>query len=528
MTNVLSLGAINKLTGEYVYPKIANKKDEYICYECNKSLILCKGDIRAHHFRHKVDSINPCHHYSNPTETQIHKHAKILMKYLLERKIQISFIRTCCCCKKKEEFEIPEISKTSNIQVEYRFEYNGVKIADVAYVDVGDFLCIFEICNTHKTCSENRPEPWFEIDAKTLIKMANDNRLTSLQIPCIRCEKCDDCIESEEKRIKIKNLEDQKKYLNKCIEDQKKYLNECSINEEQVLKFPDKSTRRRCTKTIKEYKGKIKIIDKELDILMGINTKQEKLDRLEQEYRGNFFFLEKTPEYRFIKNDVDFTLSNGIFDIIHPLTKQKIKLSNRNKNKVFINGKWREYKCWNDKQLYLITLDIINWYYDKPIIRAEFENDLTFTSNQPIIENKADDEYECEKSEDCIVYLNCGSCIHYGIPCLNCGGCIETEDKKQEIINNGDTLKYALTAKNKTERRNYLSKYLQSNELGELNNLDMSSFIQIYDKFFDNNNKINIDDIQKVTIERRGDYNSKCFNFLVDNNKHVISIKRFN
>jgi competence CoiA-like predicted nuclease len=73
MSQLLSLGAINKLTGEYVYPKIANKKDEYICPECNKDLILVQGKIRVHHFRHKVDSINPCHHYSKPTESQIHK-----------------------------------------------------------------------------------------------------------------------------------------------------------------------------------------------------------------------------------------------------------------------------------------------------------------------------------------------------------------------------------------------------------------------------------------------------------------------
>ena len=90
MTHILSLGAINKLTGEYVYPKIANKKDEYICPECNKDLILCQGEIRVHHFRHKVDNVNPCHHYSSPTETQIHKDAKILLKNLLERKIPIS------------------------------------------------------------------------------------------------------------------------------------------------------------------------------------------------------------------------------------------------------------------------------------------------------------------------------------------------------------------------------------------------------------------------------------------------------
>ena len=111
MTHLLSLGAINKLTGEYVYPKIANKKDEYICPECNKDLILCQGEIRVHHFRHKVDSINPCHHYSNPTETQIHKDAKILLKNLFERKIPISFLRNCCCCKKMKSLKYLKFQK---------------------------------------------------------------------------------------------------------------------------------------------------------------------------------------------------------------------------------------------------------------------------------------------------------------------------------------------------------------------------------------------------------------------------------
>jgi uncharacterized protein YkuJ len=205
MSQLLSLGAINKLTGEYVYPKIANKKDEYICCECNKDLILCQGEVRVHHFRHKIDNVNPCNHYSNPTETQIHKDAKILLKKLLERKIPISFIRNCCSCKENEEFEIPEMSESSVIQMEYRFDFNGLKIADVTYIDDGEIICIFEICNTHKTSSENRPEPWFEIDAEKLIRIANDINLTSIQIPCMRCEKCNDCIEKEKQNIEKKN-----------------------------------------------------------------------------------------------------------------------------------------------------------------------------------------------------------------------------------------------------------------------------------------------------------------------------------
>jgi hypothetical protein len=67
MSQLLSLGAINKLTGEYVYPKIANKKDEYICPECNKDLILVQGEIRVHHFRHKVDKQK---HRLSPVETK--------------------------------------------------------------------------------------------------------------------------------------------------------------------------------------------------------------------------------------------------------------------------------------------------------------------------------------------------------------------------------------------------------------------------------------------------------------------------
>ena len=207
MSKILSLGAINKLTGEYVYPKIANKIDEYICSECGKDLILCQGNIRAHHFRHKADTIVPCHHYSNPGESQIHKHAKLLFKTLLESKIHIEFVRSCSECKKNEEYEIPETSETSVIKMEYRFEFNGPKVADVAYIDNDEIVCIFEICNTHTTSSENRPEPWFEIDAETLIRTANDNKLSSLQIPCIRSEKCEECLEIENSNLKVHNIE---------------------------------------------------------------------------------------------------------------------------------------------------------------------------------------------------------------------------------------------------------------------------------------------------------------------------------
>lgn len=57
---------------------------------------------------------------------------------------------------------------------------------------------------------------------------------------------------------------------------------------------------------------------------------------------------------------------------------------------VFINGKWNRYRCWRIRDACSITLDVINWYLSTPIIRTDLRNELTFTSNQHIIEDKVD------------------------------------------------------------------------------------------------------------------------------------------
>ncbi len=334
MTYILSLGAINKVTGEYVYPKIANKKDQYICTDCNKDLILCQGEIRIPHFRHKVDSVNPCHHYSNPTETQIHKDAKILLKNLLERKIPISFIRNCCCCKKNEEFEIPEITETSVIQLEYRFHYNGVKIADVAYIDDGELVCIFEICNTHKTCSENRPEPWFEINAETLIKLANDSRSTSLQIQCVRCEKCDACIKEENRRIILQKINILKNELE-------------NIRGWGASKI-EKNKKSKIRKQIKKLEEELLLLtEKKTEIIM---TKEQKL-----------LITNCNIEKDLIINNIEYTyqVNNGtrIYEIKLPNNNEYIKYS-CSSGKIYINKIWHKYLDLNSILFGKIYLNI--------------------------------------------------------------------------------------------------------------------------------------------------------------------------
>jgi hypothetical protein len=195
MSHLLALGAINKTTREYTYPKIANKKDNYICPECHKDLILCKGEIIAPYFRHKVD-VSPCNHYSNPTESQIHKDAKMVIKTLIEQRNEIKFVRQCCACYSNCCYTVPKITETSSVVLEYRFKYNGhTRSADVAFIDGSNIVCIIEICHTHRTSSTYRPEPWYEIDAKSLIKNVNESSSSLFEIQCIRQEKCQSCID---------------------------------------------------------------------------------------------------------------------------------------------------------------------------------------------------------------------------------------------------------------------------------------------------------------------------------------------
>jgi hypothetical protein len=318
MNTVHSLGAINKDTGEYVYPKIANKKDEYSCPDCGKDLILCQGEIRIHHFRHKVDTINPCNYYNNPGESQLHKDAKLLIKTLIDKKTPISFIRNCITCKKNDEFEIPETSETSIIKNEYRFDYNGLKIADVAYLDNDEIVCIFEICKTNKTSDENRPEPWFEIKALTLINMANETSLSSLQIPCIRCEKCDKCKENEI----ITYFQNQQKIKNNKIRIIKDQLENIGTNRNNEDYSDDNSGDHRYMR----------------------HSKQD------QNYKKSL-----TNELLMINNDIEYIVVNNVITIEHPKTKTKIRRSLVS-DKTFHKGKWFEKIFINS---------ICKWYHSE-------------------------------------------------------------------------------------------------------------------------------------------------------------------
>jgi len=240
------MGAINKATSEYETPRIAEKKNKYKCPDCDKDVILKKGEILAHHFAHHKDT-NSCTYYSGPNESQQHKTAKMVLKCLHDRGIQITVIVSCPDCHSEEDISIPQKTELSSMILEHGFNYNGSrKVADVAHLANGKIAHIFEIFYKHRTKDEDRPEPWFEFNAMDLINtVARTNMSSGINLTCIRKNTCERCvkeneilriqrIQEEEKRKKkaIKDAEDYKKKLIKEAEEQR--LKHIKYEEERI------------------------------------------------------------------------------------------------------------------------------------------------------------------------------------------------------------------------------------------------------------------------------------------------------
>lgn len=221
--HTLKLGAIDKATNSYVLPCNADKKNKYICPDCTKDLIFKKGLIKAPHFAHYSEK-EPCNYYNHPSESQIHKDAKMALKSLLDNQKRIVIKHNCCGL----EFPI-EYTENDKIKLEYRFDFNDSKrVADVAFLNIGTIKYIFEICNTHKTSSENRPEPWFELDAREVITTANTDTNPFI-FQCIRGEyMCQSCLEYNQNVHRQQEIESRCINYDKCKNTKYLHYNECS------------------------------------------------------------------------------------------------------------------------------------------------------------------------------------------------------------------------------------------------------------------------------------------------------------
>ena len=239
MSQHFSMGAINKETEQYEYPKIANKKNKYKCPHCLKDVIFKKGKIKQPHFAH-YKSENPCCYYDRPCESQIHKDAKMLMKKILDDKCNIFIERNCNYCQLNgqplnysDNYDIfsDDYTETTKAYIEYNFKYNDSnKYADIALLENDTIKYIFEIYYKHKTLETDRPEPWFEIKAEDLINKINSGEIIdkegNIYLECIRNYKCDSCQYKEEI---------EKKQYNEVLEKLKTKEREQNLEKHELL-----------------------------------------------------------------------------------------------------------------------------------------------------------------------------------------------------------------------------------------------------------------------------------------------------
>jgi hypothetical protein len=195
MNHSINLGALCERTGIYTLPMEANKQDIYQCIGCKDKVFLKKGLIKRAHYCHYPSS--NCTYYIHSSESEIHKNAKLRIKSIFEQKCEVSFLRSCCMCKTSEQFDIPVLSDTSKIILEFSFKIENDKcVADVAYIDIQEPLCMIEVYHTHLTSTDRRVEPWFEVNATHILETQQENN--KIQYTCVRKEHCDECIKKRE------------------------------------------------------------------------------------------------------------------------------------------------------------------------------------------------------------------------------------------------------------------------------------------------------------------------------------------
>ena len=284
MSNHFSMGAINKTTNKYEYPRIANRINKYKCPSCEKDVIFRNGKIKQPHFAHHK-SENPCSYYEKPNETQIHKDAKLLMKNLLDNRRCIDIYRKCYYCNSEEieyilNIKIDEYNDTQS-SIEYKFNHNNSKkSADVALLKNNELKYIFEICYKNKTKEENRPEPWFEIKADTLINETNTgenaNEEGKIKMECIRDYKCVCCRDEEEYRRKrhwdiVEKMQIKKREQNS------------ENNELSLMGKEDSRTVEIETKIKLEKENQIKMAEEERELKRRKKEEEQELRQKEEE-----------------------------------------------------------------------------------------------------------------------------------------------------------------------------------------------------------------------------------------------------
>lgn len=286
MNNKFRNGAFLKGTNKYIYPSIANKSDKYECIDihCKSRVLLCNNPDNKKlkpYFRH-YKGVSCIKYNGSATESEIHKDAKRKIVAVLHKN-DITINKKCISenCKNIKRQIIEKLNPNQKIIQEFTFRYNSTKKqADLCLLDNQIMKYIIEIYNTHRTEECNRPEPWFELNAKDVIKQVE--KLEYI-FDCKRYWKCDDCIKKD-KQEQIKFQEEQERLIKEECERKIKQL---EIEKEQLEKkkrYDEYVKQNRILQNKKHFEEQEKIRKiKQLKIKNDkIQQKKEEKERLKQ------------------------------------------------------------------------------------------------------------------------------------------------------------------------------------------------------------------------------------------------------
>jgi len=226
-------GAIDKETTKLVDPKYAAKRIYYECPDCKRDVFVKKGEVRIAHFSHKKDKNRPCTYFNrNPSLDQQHRNAQLKLKEFLNNKIEINIQRYCICgCGYNNDTNI-SASHIWEGKTEYKFTFNDSrKSADVALVFGTDIKAIFEVVHTHYTRERDRPDPWFEIDAKEINALESDSK--KIKLTCIRQLRSPECLKAEQVRNE-RLAEEERKRMERLAEENRKFREWCKMEEDRI------------------------------------------------------------------------------------------------------------------------------------------------------------------------------------------------------------------------------------------------------------------------------------------------------
>lgn len=153
--------------GQLIGINDAEKGRKYFCPSCRDVVIVRKGEIKVHHFAHKMNNL--C-----GQETAVHKIAKMLIQkrfsqWKAGQTTAPIMNRACQICGKKTAQTFPDKVEREDLEVGLS---NG-SIADVALIGTGKPIAVIEIRVTHAVDEEKAitlPVPFIEVDGYKVLE----------------------------------------------------------------------------------------------------------------------------------------------------------------------------------------------------------------------------------------------------------------------------------------------------------------------------------------------------------------------